>query len=445
MKKISIIIRSRNEEKWITSCLDAIFSQSIQDIEVVLVDNKSTDRTIEKAKAFDVNVIRYEADVFKPGYAINLGVQASTGEYFVVISAHCIPVDQYWLENLVRNFTSPETAGVYGRQEPLSFTSDLDKRDLINIFGLDKKYQKKDPFFHNANSMVKRVVWDEFPFDEGADHIEDRIWAQKILKNGYQIIYEPEASVYHYHGINQGRNVTRAKGIVRILEQIHNQKYSCVLEGLNIVAIIPSRGAPRKINGRYLIEKTIANAKKSKLLNKIVIASDNNETIDIADKLNTTAILRPKDLSFPYISLVQVYKYVLDQLADKNYYPDLIFLLEEEFPFRSDKLIDRMIEGLLHGGYDSVIAAYREYGSLWRPEGDELIRVDEGMVPSKLKTPLYRGIMGLGCLTHPEAIYGGKKLGKKVGLIDVDNDIEKFCIESTLKLKIAEYIETKCS
>jgi rhamnosyltransferase len=52
--------------------------------------------------------------------------------------------------------------------------------------------------------------------------VEDRDWAKKVLGRGYKIIYEPSASVYHHHGIHQGRNVERAERVVRVIEMINN-------------------------------------------------------------------------------------------------------------------------------------------------------------------------------------------------------------------------------
>ena len=63
-----------------------------------------------------------------------------------------------WLKNFIKHLSDNKVAGVYGRQEPLSYSSDYDKRDLITVFGLDKKIQIKDPFFHNANSAL-RSTW----------------------------------------------------------------------------------------------------------------------------------------------------------------------------------------------------------------------------------------------------------------------------------------------
>ena len=98
---VSIIIRSHNEEKWIGACLESVFGQVFQDIEVILVDNESTDQTVAKAKRFPVRVISISD--FLPGKAINRGIKASQGKYIVCLSAHCIPVNDQWLSRLLDN------------------------------------------------------------------------------------------------------------------------------------------------------------------------------------------------------------------------------------------------------------------------------------------------------------------------------------------------------
>ena len=166
---ISIIIRSKNEERWIGSCLKAVSRQTHTDHEVILVDNNSTDKTVAKALQYGVTLVRI--DEFRPGAAINRGIEASRGDIIVCLSGHCIPVDEHWLANLVAGLDDEAVAGVYGRQEPLAFTPDLDKRDLLITFGLDPRVQVKDSFFHNANSAFRRSTWQNFPFDEEVTNI----------------------------------------------------------------------------------------------------------------------------------------------------------------------------------------------------------------------------------------------------------------------------------
>ena len=47
---ISIIIRTKNEEKWIVQTIRQIKKQTYRDFEIILVDNNSSDKTVEKAK-----------------------------------------------------------------------------------------------------------------------------------------------------------------------------------------------------------------------------------------------------------------------------------------------------------------------------------------------------------------------------------------------------------
>ena len=193
-KLVSIIIRTYNEEEWIESCLDAIDYQTYKNIEIIIVDNFSKDSTIKKLKNRNIKIVKIKK--FLPGKAINLGIKASKGFYIVCLSAHCIPKDKKWLDSLISPLTkNSKVAAVYGRQEPYAYSSALDKRDLLTTFGLDKIIQKKDPFFHNANSAFSRNTWKKFPFNEKVANVEDRLWGKTLIDNKLQIQYEPKASV----------------------------------------------------------------------------------------------------------------------------------------------------------------------------------------------------------------------------------------------------------
>jgi len=436
MPEVSIIIRAKNEEKWISSCLSSVFRQDFDSFEVILVDNNSTDRTVEKAKAFPISEV-LSIEHFLPGKALNLGMAHSRGNYLVSLSAHCIPTNEKWLSKLLSNFEDEKIAGVYGRQEPMAFTEDIDKRDLINIFGLDKKIQKKDPFFHNANSMIRRDVWEKYPFSETTSNIEDRIWAIEVLKQGYTIVYEPEASVYHYHGINQGRNIERARKVVRILEELHpcNNNLND-FEDNKVTVIIPVRGPVKRIGSVSLLELTIESVRTSKHVEQVVVAADNEEHLKIARSNNAEAILRPKELSYDYIELIKVYQFVLNQMAERTKIPDLVFLAQEKYPFRPSSLVDKMVEHLLNSASDSIIAVKPIFNSIWRQNNGSLTRIDKGFLPTKYKEPLFMSLYGLGCLIHSGLILQGKKIGDKTGLFVVDDPYSRIRAETWEEMKI---------
>ena len=219
---ISVVIRTRNEEKWLGRCLKALKYQGLPDLDIVVVDSGSTDKTVAIAKEFGVRLIELEENHFTYGRALNRGIQAARGTYVAILSAHCIPLNDQWAARLAMNLMHDEIAACYGRQEPLPDSNIFDKRDLWTTFGLDRRIQVKDYFFHNANAMIKRKLWERFPFDETLSGVEDRAWAKQVMEHGYKIVYEPQASVHHYHGIHQGRDVERCARVVKVIEWIHN-------------------------------------------------------------------------------------------------------------------------------------------------------------------------------------------------------------------------------
>jgi len=67
--KASIIVRTKNEERWIDKCLQAIAEQTYTNHEVIVVDNASTEATVKKAAAIDVKLASITE--FRPGEALN--------------------------------------------------------------------------------------------------------------------------------------------------------------------------------------------------------------------------------------------------------------------------------------------------------------------------------------------------------------------------------------
>ena len=438
---ISIIIRTKNEERWITPCLMGVFKQDYKDFEVILVDNVSTDKTIEKALQFNITKV-ITCEDFRPGLALNMGIRESKGEYIVCLSGHCIPVNEEWLSNLIKNFSDEEVAGVYGRQEPLAFTSDSDKRDLSIIFGLDRRTQKKDSFFHNANSMLRRKLWEENPFDETLANIEDRVWAEKILHEGYKIVYDPMASVYHYHGIYHHENEERCSNIVRILETLKPETRNNIhidIEKLNIIAVIPVKGKNDFLADKPLIGYTIEQALQSKYINKVLVSTDNPELAKLSEEFGASApFLRDESLSEDFVDIEKVLQYSMERMEDLKIFPDIIVYLEITFPFRPKQLIDEMIIQLVNNGFDSVLAVKKESRSIWSEKNGRIERVDKGDIPRKYKEPCFIGIKGLCCVTHPEFVREGSLLGSRIGVYEVNNPYSSIEVRGEEEVKMAE-------
>jgi glycosyltransferase involved in cell wall biosynthesis len=425
--EVSIIVRTYNEERWIGHCLGAIFNQDFDNFEVILVDNNSTDHTVEVAKRYPVSTI-VKIDKFFPGKALNDGIRASTGNYIVCISAHCIPKDEQWLRNLYNNFDENEKlAGVYGRQLPLSYTSDADKRDLLIAFGQDKKVQVKDYFFHNANSMLPRAIWDEFPFEEEATNIDDRIWGKLVIEAGYKIIYEPSASVYHYHGLHQhGNSSDRAKGIATILDKLDAESIGDLPESLKPenIGVASILLVNEQIDENSLEFKLLLNAveelKLVSYVNEIYIAAHDE---NIAILSGTQWIDRNKStFNANDINVEELLSLSLKEIESKGSFPGVILYVNHHYPFRPVNLFDELITELQYMGLSSVFPCFIDYGHYWKKDTcGSFLQIDSSMDSRTNREPIMRALYGLGCATSSAEIRKGNITGNDVGIVSIDN------------------------
>lgn len=424
MANVSIIIRTKNEERWIAHCLNAVFSQKYKDFEVILVDNQSTDHTVEITRRYPLKEV-VQIDQFKPGEAINLGIRKSGGKFVVCLSAHCVPENEHWLENLLRNFDEPRVAGVYGRQLPLSFSAPSDKRDLLITFGLDRRVQVKDYFFHNANSMLRRDVWEAIPFDKNATNIEDRIWGKAVTEAGYWLIYEPEAPVYHHHGIHQDNNPERARSTVSVLEAFDSgasQELPAFLQAKNInaVAVVPVIGEQKKIGSHDLLAELLKQLKKSSYVKKTYVLSERPDLKTFALAEGADFIQRTPELCSTEKTLEDALSFALSEIEIRGVFPDAILNVNYLYPFRPNQIFDHLIQDLQIKGLDTVFTGFTDYNNVWIGDGKNgYSQAGEGLKNRDCKQPLYEALYGVGCVSAANVIRSGRLIGDRVGIYPI--------------------------
>jgi len=423
MPEVSIIIRAKNEERWISHCLSMVFKQDHTDFEVILVDNASSDHTVEVARRFPMAHI-VSLDKFRPGHALNEGIRASTGRYIVCLSAHCVPKSTDWLSLLLANFADdPELAGVYGRQLPVSFTDPIDKRDLLIVFGQDRRIQIKDYFFHNANSMLRRDIWDAIPFDEEVTNIEDRVWGKAVITAGYRIAYDPEAAVYHHHGLHQGNTPERAKGVVSIIERVDEDVVnelpaSLTPEHVNIAAVVPVFGNLESgSHASALLSETVGALKRSRYVDNIYVLSYQNE-LAVGD---ARWIDRGTIANADQLGMDELLQQALCIIEGRDDYPDALLYVNYEYLSRPAGLFDELICDAQYKGYDTVFPGFIDYGHYWfRSEGEGFRQTDPSMKGRAERQPVFRALYGLGCLTSATLMRKGQMVGGRIGILPVE-------------------------
>lgn len=197
--KASVIIRSKNEERFIGSLLPRVLEQEFtHPYEVIVLDSGSQDRTLGIVRSFPVRLEIISGEHFTFGSALNAGAALAQGEMLVFLSAHCLPRERSWLRTLVAPLDSnPLVAASYGRQEPRPGVNPFEERGLEKAYALRADNTVRASF-SNANSAVRKCVWQELPFDEQISSGEDFLWAHQ-LPAPYTIQYVHEASVFHSH------------------------------------------------------------------------------------------------------------------------------------------------------------------------------------------------------------------------------------------------------
>lgn len=225
--RVSIIIRTLNEAKYLDALLTAVASQQTDHIshEVILVDSGSTDDTLAIAERHGCIIHHIGRNEFSFGRSLNLGCEAANGDILVIISGHCVPASNDWLANLCQPLLDGRANYTYGKQLGGWQSHFSEKRIFAKYFPDYVVNGQREFFCNNANAAVCFADWKQFRFDEDLTGLEDMEFAQRLVQQGGKVLYVPSAAVYHYHEESwtqvQHRFEREAIALQRIMPQVH--------------------------------------------------------------------------------------------------------------------------------------------------------------------------------------------------------------------------------
>ncbi len=223
----SIIIRAYNEEKHIRRLLTGIAEQTVKNVQVILVDSGSTDRTIEETSGFDLEVVHISPEDFTFGRSLNVGIAHATADLVVMASAHVYPVYPDWLETLLAPFKAKGVALTYGKQRGSPTTHYSELQIFKHWYPDHSLPQQPHPFCNNANAAIRKPLWLDHPYDETLTGLEDLAWAKWAQSNGSQIHYVAEAEVVHVHNESTAGIFNRYRREGMAFKQIYpHEKFS---------------------------------------------------------------------------------------------------------------------------------------------------------------------------------------------------------------------------
>lgn len=200
--KVSVVLRTYNEQKHLNELLDGIRQQQSDglDIETVIVDSGSTDDTLKIASKYPVRVVPIKKEEFSFGRSLNLGCTAATGDALVFVSGHCIPTSPDWIAQLVAPLGKDNIAYTYGGQVGNDSSHFSERQIFAKYFPPGQDKIPQDGFYcNNANAALLKRVWNDHRFDEELTGLEDMHLAKRLVAQGYKVAYVADAAVYHLH------------------------------------------------------------------------------------------------------------------------------------------------------------------------------------------------------------------------------------------------------
>lgn len=223
----SVIIRTFNEQKYLDQLLELVFSQKCEtvELEVVIVDSGSTDSTLDIAAKYPCKITHIDKADFTFGRSLNVGCEFSKGDFLIFVSGHCLPVDHYWIDELVKPLIEGVADYSYGRQEGRDSTKFSEYQHFEKCFPAYDKVPQEGFFCNNANAAVTRKSWQKYKFNEELTGLEDMYLAKQLVSAGGKVAYASKASVHHIHDESWLQVRTRyereAYALQKIMPEVH--------------------------------------------------------------------------------------------------------------------------------------------------------------------------------------------------------------------------------
>jgi GT2 family glycosyltransferase len=206
---VSIVIPVRNEGRTLRSCLESLFAQDHHPIEVIIVNDGSTDDTGDIVASYGERIQLLSTPGVGPSRGRNLGVARATGDYVAFTDGDCV-CGRSWIRELLRGFNGrPDVAGVGGSQRTPPDDSPYGRQvgAFLRAFGFASDYIRADgkedivEVNHNptCNVLYRRTVFNRVGgFLESLWPGEDVEFDLRVRRCGLRLMYNACAIVYHH-------------------------------------------------------------------------------------------------------------------------------------------------------------------------------------------------------------------------------------------------------
>lgn len=216
----ALVVPTLNAGDGFVEWLTALKQQTFQPQRLIVIDSASTDRTVELAKDFGMEVINIVRNEFNHGGTRQMVVsKLSHCELVIFMTQDALLSSPDSLEALLKTMRDPRVGAAYGRQLPRRQSSSIEAHARLFNYPTDShvrdrsdipRFGIKTSFMSNSFAVWRRSALLEIGgFPNHLIQCEDAWAASKLIQAGWKIAYCSAATVHHSHGYNSMQEFRR--------------------------------------------------------------------------------------------------------------------------------------------------------------------------------------------------------------------------------------------
>jgi len=447
--KISVIITAHNYAGFVKQAIESVFSQTMDDYEIIAVNDGSTDTTAEVLGQYENHPKIKVLTLTNVGLAAasNAGVRASSGEYVIRLDA-----DDYFDENILLIEsrildTRPEIGMVYPDYYRIDKHGEI--LECVRLLKVNSEVKLLDRNPLAAGAMFRRASYDAIGgYNEKLRYQEDYdFWIRFIDKFHVYNVNLP-LLYYRQHAESMSRNQEARMEARRFVKKQFVEKKGG-RDKKNILCVLPivaynryrHKLALHEVASKPLMSYVLGEALSADLVSRLIVDTDDSDIADMAKKLGAEVpYLRPAGLSGQSTHIDEVARYCLDWLRqNENYRPDIIAVLSYNYPMIREKHITEALDTMLLYDVDTVLSVTEDLTFHWQP-GEHGLKpvVYQKRLLREDKSRVYKETGGIIVSKVPPAGFNGL-VGKQVSFIELEPH-ESFKIASDVELFLSEQI-----
>ena len=234
MVKVSIIVPFFNTEKYIEKCLNSLVNQTLSDIEIICVNDGSTDNSMITVRRFalkDSRIKIIEQQNLKQGAARNNGMKIAQGEYIgFVDSDDWVDLDYFErLYNAAKKYDSDIAlatnirVGKRKSKKRLNITEEKVVSGLQDKFDICQQWKNECPtnkIYRHSMLKANKIVWPENCY------CEDKLYTVQAVYYANSVVTVPNVNYYYFRNPNSTVNSKAKKHFKQLIDHKNNARRS---------------------------------------------------------------------------------------------------------------------------------------------------------------------------------------------------------------------------